>query len=170
MRLCQCPRPLRATSSLERLRCLRCAGWTPHGRVPTVERTIAQTGELVSFAAKIGEDYGWVHDLAHDPTRRGHGNGRSTDVANPTLEVLMHERRPLIVAYATVAGRLLERSLITLRQADEAIGDALYCAERPGPADHTPAPFHDPASLFPGRPDLAEAHAAQDRRRARGDR
>ncbi len=171
MRFCDCPAPLRSTASLERLRCLRCAGWTPHGRMTPVDRNVLTTNELVSLATKIGEDYSWVHDLAYNPTRRGHGNGRSTDVADPTLNlILTNERRPFIAAYATIASRLLERALVALRNADEAIGDALYYAEPPGPADHTPAPFHDPATLFPGRPDLAEAHAAQARRRGRGER
>lgn len=170
MRLCNCPAPLRSTASLERLRCLRCAGWTPHGRLLTVDRNVVQTNELISLATKIGEDYGWVHDLAHDPGRRGGAGGRSSGVADPTLElILMHERRPFIAAYATLAGRLVDRALVALRNADEAVGDALYCAELPGPADHTPAPFHDPTSLYPGRPDLAEAHAAKNRRRARGE-
>lgn len=170
MKLCGCPSPLRSTAILERLRCLRCAGWTPHGRFLNVDRSVIYTNELISLATKIGDDYGWVHDLAHDPTRRGHGNGRSSDVADPTLQlILTNERRPYIAAYTTIASRLVERAVQALRSADEAIGDALLAAELPGPADHTPAPFHDPSSLYPGRPDLADAHAAKDRRRARGE-
>lgn len=170
MRLCQCPAPPRSTTALEHLRCLRCGQWTPHRRLVSVDRAAGLTNEIVSLATKIADDYGWVHDLAHDPTRRGHGNGHNPDVADPTLElVLAGERRPQIAAYATIAARLLERALSALRTADEAIGDALYCAEPPGPADHTPAPFHDPATLYPGRPDLEAAHAAQVRRRARGE-
>lgn len=170
MKLCQCPAPLRSTTTPEHLRCLRCAGWTPHGRLSNVEHIITVTSEAISLVQKLAEDYGWVHDLAYDPTRRGHGNGRTSDVADPTLAlVLAGERRPMIAAYATIASRLTERALVALRNADEAIGDALYCAEPPGPADHTPAPFHDPHSLYPGRPDLEAAHAAQNRRRTRGE-
>jgi hypothetical protein len=170
MRLCQCSAPLRSTAALDRLRCLRCGHWTPHGWLTTVDRATALTNEIISLATKIGEDYGWVHDLAHDPTRRGHGNGRSSDVADPTLAlILMHERRPYVAAYATIASRLIERAAVAARNADEAVGEALLAAELPGPADHTLAPFHDPTSLYPGRPDLAEAHAAKARRRGRGE-
>jgi hypothetical protein len=169
MKLCSCPGPLRSTSELERLRCLRCQGWSPHGRLVSVDRAAIQTGEVISLATKISEDFGWVHSLAHDPGRRGHSNGRVADVSDPTGQAATNKQRLVVAAYAAIASRLVERALGALRNADEAIGDALLAAELPGPVDHTPAPFHDPASLFPGRPDLADAHAARARRRARGE-
>src|SRR5207248_9257546 len=96
MRLCRCPAPLRSTATLDRLRCLRCAGWTGHGRLLAVDRTAAYAAELASLAAKLAEDWAWIYDLAHDPTRHGHGQDpRSTDVADPTLQiVLAGEHRP----------------------------------------------------------------------------
>jgi hypothetical protein len=74
----------------------------------------------------------------------------------------------MVRAYAAIAARLLEEAVRALRSADDAIGGALIAAEPPGPKDHTPAPFHDPATLY-ARPDLAEAHSARDRRHLRGE-
>lgn len=166
MKLCGCPAPLRSTASLERLRCLRCSGWTPHGRLASVDRSIVQTNELASLATKIGEDYGWVHSLAHDPARRGHGNGRAVGVSDPTGQAAANEQRIAMTAYATIAARLTDRALKALRAADEAIGDALLAAESRGPADHTKAAYHDTGGLRYPDPNI---YAAQARRHSRGE-
>jgi len=167
VRLCHCPSPLRSTATLERLRCLRCAGWTPHGRPNPVERTIGYTNELISLATKLSEDWGWVYDLAHDPTRHGHSTGRSSGSADPTLElILTGERRPRIAAYATITSRLLDRAVVAMRNADQACGEALLAAEPPGPKDHTKAAFHDTGGLRYPEPEI---YAAQARRHARGE-
>jgi len=173
MKLCGCPAPLRSTASLERLRCLRCAGWTPHGRLPTTDHGLMVTNEIISLAAKMGDDYPWVHSLACDPARRGHSDGRNPGVSDPTLNAILtnerrpkNQRRPGVVDYGTIAARLTERALKALRAADEAIGEALLAAELPGPADHTKAAYHDTGGLRYPDPNI---YAAQTRRHSRGE-
>lgn len=168
MKLCACPAPLRSTAELERLRCLRCAGWTPHGRLPAPDHAAQLAREAASLATKIADDYAWVHSVAHQPTRRPQ-NGRSAERSDPTGNQATDPARLTSRTYGLVTARLLERAVKALRSADEAVGDALLAAEPPGPKDHTPAPFHDPTSLYPGRPDLAAAHAAKTRREGRGE-
>lgn len=167
----RCPAgPLRSTTTPDQFRCFRCGGWTPHGGLPSIERVAIVARETASITARLAEDYAWAHSVSFAPTRRGPGsNGRGLPHGDPTGNSVADTRRAAVRDRALLAARLLERALRDLRAADEAIGDALLAAEPPGPVDHTKAPFHDPASLFPGRPDLAEAHAARARRRARGE-
>ena len=183
MRLCGCLRPLRATQQPERLRCGSCGHWTAHGRPPTVERVAALTREVTSLAGQLATDYAWAHSITYDPTRRGgpttngwggsrgsHNDPTGTIVADDHRHPDGHPTGRLAVAdYTIIAARLLERALRALRDADEAAGEALLAAETPGPSDHVRAPYHDPATLFPSRPDLAEAYAARDRRHSRGE-
>jgi hypothetical protein len=161
--------PLLPGDNPELLRCARCSGWTPHGGLPSIERVAILTREITSLTTRLADDYAWAHGIAFAP---GSGNGagrRRGGHSDPTGGVIADQTRITVRAYTAIAARLLEGAVRSLRNADEAIGDALYAAEPPGPKDHTPAPFHDPATLYPGRPDLAEAHAAQDRRHIRGE-
>lgn len=166
MRLCHCAAPLRCTTVLDRTRCLRCAGWTAHGRILHPDRTAVLAGEARSLLAKLADDYPYVHDLAHDPTRRPQ-NGRAAGVSDPTGRAVADTTRQTIRALTVISDRLLERAVRDLRNIDEAIGDALLAAEPPGPVDHTPAPFHD--TIPANRPDLEDAHAARHRRQGRGE-
>ena len=181
MKLCVCPAPLRATAELDRLRCLRCGHWTPHGGLPSTERVTILVREATSLAGQLATDYAWAHSVAFDPARRGGGRNAKGVHADPTGSVAADDRRhapghPLeghpvgrlaVRDYTAVAARLLERAVRALRAADEAIGEALLAAEPPGPVDHTPAPYHD--SIPANRPDLADAHAARARRHTRGE-
>lgn len=161
--------PLRLGDRPDPLRCSRCGGWTPHRSLPAVDRVSLLAGEAASLAAKLAADYAWAHSIGLAPGRRQEPGGRSGGHSDTTGGVIADDTHIIVRAYATIAARLLEQAVRALRSADEAIGDALLAAEPPGPADHTPAPFHDPATLYPGRPDLEAAHAAQDRRIARGE-
>lgn len=168
MRLCACAAPLRSTAMLDRTRCLRCAGWTAHGRMIDPARVKLLTGDIRSILARLCDDYPFVHDLAHHPTRRPQ-NGRSGMVGDPTGNSVADPSRAAIRAYTLIVDRLLERIVRDVRAADEACGDALYAAEAPGPREHVKAAFHDSSPRLIGRPDLDDAYAAQDRRRARGE-
>lgn len=162
--------PLRAGDHPDPLRCARCAGWTPHGGLPSHERVTILARQVASLTDKLADDYAWAHGISFaPPSRNGNGGGRRHGHTDPTLGVITDHRRVIVRAYTAIAARLLEQAVRALRSADEAIGDALLAAEPPGPADHTPAPFHDPAILYPGRPDLAEAYAALERRHGRGE-
>lgn len=154
--------------SVDPFRCLRCGGWLGHGRLldPTHHRFL--TGEAVSVLKQLADDYPYVHDLAHNPTRRPQ-NGRSGVAGDPTGNAVADPGRGRIHIYALIVDRLMERIVRDLRHADEACGDALYAAELPGPKEHTKAAFHDSSPRLIGRPDLDDAYAAQDRRRARGE-
>lgn len=163
----RCPTgPLRDTEQLEPFRCHRCGGWTPHGALPSIERANILARETASLVAKLAEDYAWAHSVAFAPTRRG-SNGRAPGHSDPTGNGTANTKRQIVKDYTTIAARLLERAVRALRSADEAIGDALFAAEPPGPVDHTPAPYHEPIPA--NRPDLEDAHAAQHRRQARGE-
>lgn len=154
--------------SVDPFRCLRCGGWLDHGRLLEPAHFRFLTGEAISLLKQITEDYPYVHDLAHNPTRHPQ-NGRSGVVGDPTGNHVADPGRARIRAYALIVGRLLEQTVRGLRHADDACGDALYAAEAPGPKEHTKAPFHDSSPRLIGRPDLDDAYAAQDRRRARGE-
>jgi hypothetical protein len=177
MNLCDCPRGPTRNAAPKLLHCLRCAGWAPQGGLPSRERVDILAREAQSLLAKLAEDYAWARSISFAPQKPGNGQapahdddeGDPIDYADPVGNVVANGRRLVVRAYSTVAARLLERVVHDLRLADEAIGDALLAAEPPGPADHTPAPYHDPATLFPGRPDLADAHAAKARRHTRGE-
>ena len=168
MRLCGCPAPLRSTAALDRLRCLRCAGWTAHGRMVDPARVALLAADARSILARLCDDYPFVYDLAHYPTRRPQ-NGRSGAVGDPTGNAVADDTRARIRALTLVVDRLLERVVRDVRSADEACGDALYLAEPPGPREHVKAAFHDSSPRLVGRPDLEDAYEAQDRRRARGE-
>lgn len=164
-----CPTgPLRLGDAPDPLRCAKCGGWTPHGGLPSIERVAILAREVTSLTARLADDYAWAHGIAFAPGGRNGAGGRRNGHSDPTGGVVADQTRIIVRAYTAIAARLLEAAVRSLRSADEAIGDALFAAEPPGPADHTPAPFHDPATLYPGRPDLAEAHAAQQRRHTRG--
>lgn len=162
--------PLRSSEQGDPLRCFRCGGWTPHGGLPSHKRITILAREVSGITGRLAEDYAWAHGIAFAPTARsGAGGGRRKGHSDPTLGVIADDRRIMVRSYAAIAARLLEQAVRALRLADEAAGEALLAAEPPGPADHTPAPFHDPATLYPGRPDLEQAHAAQARRHGRGE-
>lgn len=170
----RCPvGPLHDTAIRDPLHCARCEGWTPQGNLPSIDRVTILAREITSLVDRLADDYAWAHSVAFAPTRNGHvagagSNGRATH-SDPAGNAASDPRRAAVRGYAAIAARLTEQAIRALRLADEAIGDALLAAEPPGPKDHTKAPFHDPATLFPGRPDLAEAHAALARRHARGE-
>jgi hypothetical protein len=165
-----CPTgPLRHGDTPDPLRCARCGGWTPHGALPSIERVAILAREVASLTARLADDYAWAHGISFAPNGRSGAGGRRGGHSDPTGGVIADETRITVRAYTAIAARLLETAVRALRSADEAIGDALLAAEPPGPKDHTPAPYHDPATLFPGRPDLADAHAARDRRHTRGE-
>jgi hypothetical protein len=147
-------------------RCFRCGGWLGHGRLLEPPDLKLLAGEATSLLGRLLEDYPYVHDLAHSPTRRPQ-NGRSGVVGDPTGNHVGDPRRARIRAYGLVVDRLVERAVRDLRHADEAAGDALYAAEPPGPAGDIPSPYGDPIPA--NRPDLEDAHAARGRRRGRGE-
>lgn len=166
MTLCACATPVRSLARRDRLRCYRCGGWTAYGRPHNAERAQLAAGQITSLAARTSTDLAWLASVVHQPTRRS-APGRATTTADPVLgAVITNEARP-VSAYATIAARAVERALAWLHVADTAAGHALLAAEPAGLADHIPAPYHDPAVLYPGRPDLVEAHAAKERRAQR---
>jgi hypothetical protein len=169
MRLCQCAAPLRSTAQPDPLRCFACGAWTPHGALPTTQRISLLTSEVASLAAELDAAYAWSHSIGLTGTPLCDGSQTRGRHSDPTGNAIADPARSTIRAYAIIAARLVEQAVRALRSADEAIGEALLAAEPPGPVDHTPAPFHDPATLFPGRPDLADAHSAKDGRHARGE-
>lgn len=162
--------PLRSTANLERFRCFACGGWTPHGPLLAASTVTALAREATSILAQLADnDYRWAHSVALAPTRRrnpAEANGKGGH-GDPTGGHVGDEARARTRDYAVVAARLLERALRDLRAADEAIGEALYAAEPPGPVDHTKAPYHD--TIPANRPDLADAHEARGRRWGRGE-
>lgn len=160
----RCPSgPARSTNPF---RCFRCGGWLGHGWLLAPPAVKLLASDAASLLDRLVVDYPFVHDLAHNPTRRAQ-NGRSGAVGDPTGNNVADPRRARIHAYSLIVDRLVERAVRDLRYADEAAGDALYAAEPPGPQDHTKAPFHD--AIPANRPDLADAHDARDRRRDRGE-
>ena len=162
----RCPDgPFRSTDPF---RCLRCGGWLDHGQLLDPVQFKFRVVEASSFLGQLADDYPFVHDLAHHPTRRPQ-NGRSGVVGDPTGNSVCDPRREQIRAYSLIVGRLVEQAVRSLRQADEACGDALYAAEPPGPREHVKAAWHDSSPRLIGRPDLDDAYAAQDRRRERGE-
>lgn len=162
--------PLRAGTGPERLRCLRCAGWTPHGALPNPDRVTVLVREAISLLTELALEpkynYRWAHGIALSPNRSG-SNGRGSAHGDPTGNQTADPRRAVVRDCTVIAARLLERIVRDLRSADDAIGQALLAAEPPGPFDHTPAPYHD--AIPPTRPDLEEPYAARGRRRARGE-
>lgn len=73
-------------------------------------------------------------------------------------------------AAAGMAAQWVKTAVSNLVLADEAAGLALLKTDpHRGLAEHVPAPYHDPATLRTGRPDLAAALDAQHRRRGRGE-
>lgn len=158
--------PLRLTDNPDPLRCARCAGWTPHGALPSIERVAILAREVASLTSRLAEDYAWAHGISFAPGGRNGSDGRRSNHSDSTGGVIADPARAMVRAYAAIAARLLEAAVRLLRSADEAVGDALLAAEPPGPKDHTKAPFHDTGGLRYPEPGV---YAAQDRRRARGE-
>lgn len=159
--------PLRLGNNLDPLRCARCGGWTPHGALPSRERVAILARETASLTNKLADDYAWAHGIAFAPNTTNGTGGRRRGHSDPTGGLITDDTRITVRAYTAIAARLLEQATRAMRHADEAIGDALLAAEPPGPKDHTKAPYHD--TIPDNRPDLAEAHAARNRRLARGE-
>lgn len=159
--------PLRLGGNPDPLRCARCAGWTPHGGLPSIERVAILAREVVSLTGKLADDYAWAHGISFAPKTNIGTNGRRHGHSDTTGSIVTERTQIIVRAYTAIAARLLEHAVRGLRSADEAIGDALLAAEPPGPKDHTPAPYHD--TIPQNRPDLVEAHAARARRFARGE-
>jgi hypothetical protein len=119
--------------------------------------------------AKSGEalvnDYRWAHEEGLGPARRGQ-IGRGSDTADPTGGTVADERKASLREHLRLAGRALALACYHVAVAREAVKDGLSAVDGGG-EDHTPAPYHD---VIPeGRPDLAESHAALERRLARGE-
>lgn len=162
MRLCECRSPARSAIDRDRLRCSSCSHWTPHGRVLSMPRLEALMKDARSLLANVEEQLPW--ELS--PHRPGAAPGvRSSAPSDPTGSQAVDTAASQIGAYRALSGRLLERALVHLRQADEAVGEALFIAEgRPGERDE--------GEWWPqltSQADLAEAKAAQERRMASGN-
>lgn len=128
MKLCSCSRFVRDWRG-DRLRCSECHGWTPWGRPFSRDRLALVTGEIHSLVGRLLEDLSW--DL--DPGRRGEPV-RAAGPADPVGMAATDVRRVRVRSWASLAARLLERTLADLKLADEATGEALQAAES-GPAE-----------------------------------
>lgn len=161
--VCDCPRPTHPAVS-DHLHCVACDRPTPAGPLPP------PASFLSDLAGRLADEYRWAYDLSHDPTHRhepnsGHAGGHS----DPTGTMISDDRRHDTRALTVISARRLDNAIVELRAAFAALGAAVRVQDHPGPADHVPAPYHDPQTLFLNRPDLADAHAAQGRRKGRGE-
>lgn len=169
--LCACPAPLRDTSSPTRRHwCVRCGGATPFGRRLSLEETARLVGQAHSFLDRLLPDMTYAtqacYGLRSHPSEGGGppAGGHS----DPTLNGVASREAAMV--FLALAAQWVKQATAWLAKADEAAGLALLRTDpHRGPADHTPAPYHDPATLYAGRPDLAQAHAAKARRADRGD-
>lgn len=186
MRLCVCPPPVRSPLIGDRLRCATCGGWTPVGRPAAVERIGRAAEKAVELLPYLAEQYAWAQSVLWGLQRRGGGGaGRSSGVSDPTGALAIAEPHVQARAYVAIAARLLERVFGEddrgglLREADDALGEALYVVD-PGPpvrVDHASTSAPCPRCkgkgkvdvVSSGRPDLIESHAYAAKRRARGE-
>lgn len=168
-KVCGCLRPVNPTVH-DRLHCATCDRPTAHGQLPPIGVLLNDIEEAAYLLGRVAAEYRWAYDLAHDPTRRntpgaGHGHG-----GDPTGAIISDEHRQETRALTVIAARRVDNAVLELRSAWAALGEAIQAQELPGPAPHVQAAYHDPATLIPGRPDLANVFAAQERRHARGER
>lgn len=169
MRLCRCdPGPVHDRGEL---RCKTCGEWAAHGQPLEPWRIGRLSGEVRSLTGRIGTDLRYAVEVAYGLASTGASNGvRSAPGPSDPTSSRVLGRRAVVADWASLSSRLAERALVYLRLADEAAGMALFVAEPDrGGTDHVKAAWHDPAALYSGRPDLAEAHEAQQRRRKRGE-
>lgn len=132
-----------------------------------------------SLLDRLEDDHRYCHEAAYGlqaPTGLRSGAGGHSDPTAAPWTSMRGERgeeresaRAECARFLAEAGGRLKQAVAMLVVADETIGRACHAVDNPGPADHTPAPYHDPATLRADRPDLAGPVAAQARRRGRGD-
>lgn len=166
---CECPRPVRDTADSDRRhRCAACAGWTLTGPPVTAGEVAFLLRQARSFIDRLNIDHRYATEAAYGlqaPSElRGGKGGHSNPTAAPWTS---GHRRADCAWWSSLAGQQLKQAVAWLRAADESIGRACDNVDNPGPADHTPAPYHD--KILADRPDLAGPHAAQARRRGRGE-
>lgn len=174
--LCACPSPLRDTSSpTRRFHCARCAGVTPFGKRLSLDETRKLIGQAHSLLDRLLADITYANEAVYGIRGRPEGNeGKPKGShANPSVRYgrgNLDEPDPWdeSAALLALAAQWVKQATAWLINADEAAGLALLKTEtHRGPAQHTPAPFHD--SIPANRPDLAQAHAAKNRRGLRGE-
>lgn len=174
---CECRRPVRDTADPERRhRCADCHGWTLTGRPVSAGEVAYLLRQARSFLDRLEVDHRFATEAAYGiqaPTglRSGAG-GHSNPTAAPWTSLRRADRvsaRAECAWWTALAGQQLKQAVAWLIAADESIGRACHAVDNPGPPDHTPAPYHDPATLRADRPDLAGPIGAQARRRGRGE-
>lgn len=150
------------------------------GGTPWSREDFAKAGdEAASLLEKATTDYGWLEGLLYGLQSPGGSSGRSSGPSDPTGSLAASGGHERARAWAALASRRLRRALAELRRVDEAVGEALFALD-PGPparVDYATRDFPCPrckgvgrlAVVPEGRRDLAEAHAAAGRRRARGE-
>lgn len=179
MLICVCPRPIRDAITRDRLRCAGCGGWTPNGSPLSRVDFTKHSDEAASLLENATAEYAWLEGTLYGLQRHGTGSGRTSGPSDPTGAQVASEGLDRGRSWAALASRLLQRALAELQRVDEAVGEARYAIDR-GPVakvDYAPTDMPCPrckglgrlAVVPEGRRDLAEAHAAASRRRARGE-
>lgn len=144
--------------------------------------SLQETSKLIDWAQSILERLRTDLRLAHEavyginarPDDGGRPAGSHSDPSARPGRGNPDDQRPdrweESAALLTLAGKWLTTATAHLVNVDDAVGRALLKTDpHRGIPDHVQAPFHDPQALYPGRPDLQAAHAAKQRRHARGD-
>lgn len=165
MILCSCPRTEQRLSSTEPLMCDTCRGWIRRGRPLTAGQFQAARQDIESLLGQLVEDYPWALGFCYDQPRRGEVGPRGSDPSDPTGAIVSNEQRARIAASVALCGRFLNRAVLYLRLADEALGDAKWAAD-PRPPERAEGEWY-PLVAVPD--EVEQARAAQARRRARGE-
>lgn len=168
MEVCRCDAPLRDTSSSSRrFHCVRCSGVTAYGRRLSLDETRRLVGQAHSLLERILVDITYATESVYGIQASLGEGGRPSGHSDPTSRI-NQERRSDSATFLALSAQWVKQSVAMLTNADEAVGRALYGTDpHRGPTEHVKAPHHD---TFPaGRPDLAQAHNARERRRGRGE-
>jgi hypothetical protein len=162
--LCQC-RPADRRLSTEPLLCSTCRGWVSRGRPLTPGQFGAAKRDCESLLANLGAEHPWVLSLCYDGAGHGEPGPRGSERPDPTGSLASSEQHGRIAAYTALSGRFLILAVKFLRQADEALGQACYEADR-RPAERTEGEWY-PIVAVPN--EVEAARKAQARRLARGE-
>lgn len=168
MDLCRCSSPTRDTSSpTRRFWCVECGGATSFGRRLSLEETRRLVDQAHSLLERILTDIVYATESVYGIQASLGEGGRPSGHSDPTARI-NQQRRSDSAVFLGLSAQWVKQSVAWLANADEAAGLALYGTDpHHGPADHVKAPFHD--SIPTGRPDLARAHDARERRQGRGE-
>ena len=141
----------------------------PRRMLTLLDRIERDAEETERLARRVEEDYGWIYTLGLTPTAAGTDKVTIGGPSDPTGEVVSDERKTAARETARNVGVLVKEASDRAREAARIMRAAKRLLERRyGLPRGTPAPGAFPRTVT--EQEVRESRAAQERRRARGER